>query len=140
MIDFPECEHLNVHRRRICRNERTDLSRAMVNRYRVAWGVAPLPDDPCEEAVVANADSTPASPLPSFFQRVVTFAGAVQSHLRDGLTKCDEGEIQRRLEICQDCPSFTGTHCRECGCSCSSTNTYFNKLAWRSEKCPLGRW
>ena len=139
MTDFSECEQLNAHRRRICRGERRDLSRTMINRYRVAWGLGPLLDNPSDAAEDSNAGSTPP-PLPSLLQRVVTFAGALTAHLRDGLARCDDGEIQSRLQICQQCPSFTGTHCRECGCNCGSVNPFFNKLAWRSEKCPLGQW
>lgn len=77
---------------------------------------------------------------PSLFQRVRTFAGALVGHVKDGMTKCSEDEIQARLAVCQSCPSFTGSHCKECGCACSAQSRFFNKLAWRSESCPLGKW
>jgi hypothetical protein len=73
-------------------------------------------------------------------ERVVTFASALKDHLCDGMVKCEAGEIQARLEVCRQCPSFTGSHCRECGCACGSKSKFFNKLAWRSETCPLGHW
>jgi hypothetical protein len=38
MTEFPECEGLNAHRKRICRGERSDISRPMVNKYREACG------------------------------------------------------------------------------------------------------
>ena len=137
MNQFLECDQFQDHRRAICRGERIDLPLDTVNKYRVLWGLEPLPVDfiPIASPSVSSSPSEP--PLA---QRVVTFAAAMTNHVRDGMTKCDEPEIQSRLEVCQQCPSFTGTHCRECGCACSQKKTFFNKLAWRSERCPLGRW
>jgi hypothetical protein len=136
--EFPECEGLNAHRKRICRGERPDLNRVVVNRYREAWGFAPLTED----ILIAGPNLTvaPVGKTPSLFRQVVTFAAALTNHLHDGMAKCDEADVQARLQVCQKCPSFTGTHCRECGCGCSGDNTFFNKLSWRSEKCPLGQW
>jgi hypothetical protein len=137
MTEFPECEGLNAHRKRICRGERSDISRPMVNKYREAWGCPPLADDVAIAGpnVVASTNKTP-----SLFRQVVTFASALTSHIQDGLAKFDESEVRARLLVCQECPSFTGSHCRECGCGCSGGNTFFNKLAWRSETCPLRHW
>jgi hypothetical protein len=140
MEEFPECEGLNAHRRRICRGERTDLSRAEVNRLRISWGLAAL------EAPVSDETSNPATvdadqqKSPSVFQKAVTFTRALAVHAWTGMAKCSEAEIEARLKICKDCPAFTGTHCRECGCSCSSNQRFFNKLAWQTERCPLDHW
>lgn len=134
-----ECQHLAGRLREIC--EGTVLTLEKCNAYRVSWGMQPLSEMSCTE----RSEVTPEMPTivttqALLFNRVVTFATAMTNHVRDGMTKCDEAEIQSRLEICQQCPSFTGTHCRECGCACSQKKTFFNKLAWRSERCPLGRW
>lgn len=137
MNQFPECDQFTDHRRAICRGERPDLNCDVVNQYRQRWGLDPLANSLVSESRVTVV---PAPDVPDLFQRVVTFAGALTEHLRDGMTRCAETEIQARLATCQTCPSFTGSHCRECGCACSSKQTFFNKLAWRSERCPLGRW
>ncbi|ODA31441.1 hypothetical protein [Planctopirus hydrillae] len=84
--------------------------------------------------------STDTPPLPSFVTRLKHFFSALTQHAADGFEKVSEEQLQERLSICQQCPSFTGTHCRECGCSCSGNNTFLNKLAWRSEACPLSKW
>jgi hypothetical protein len=141
MPSFPECDQFQDHRRAICRGERPDLSCEIINQYRTIWGMGPLPTD-----VTLTADDVPREPtqasgaMPSLVQRAATFAAAFQEHLRDGMAKNEPTEIQARLEVCQQCPSFTGSHCRECGCACNSTSTFLNKLAWRSERCPVGRW
>jgi hypothetical protein len=138
---MPECDRFNDYRRQICRGEQPHLSREKVNYYRAAWGMPPLPDGDDYQEMEAAVSLPQAPPsLPSLVQRVVTFATALTRHVCDGLTKCDDSEIQARLECCQQCPSFTGLHCRECGCCASGDNTFLNKLAWRSETCPLGKW
>jgi len=102
----------------------------MINRYRTAWGLEPLAGgEISSNAEEVASGSTSVQPSPSLIQRAVTFAAALQAHLCDGMSKCDENQIQERLQICQQCPSFTGTHCNECGCSCHANNTFFNKLA-----------
>lgn len=84
--------------------------------------------------------STPDSSLPPLLSRVLHFTQALANHASDGMTRCSSEEIDARLQVCQQCPAFTGSHCRECGCACSAQSKFFNKLAWRSETCPLGRW
>lgn len=141
MNSFPECEQFHDHRRTICRGERPDLSRATADQYRAAWGLSALPDHvPYPGSAAPTAPPSAPPSLPALAQRVATFAAALTDHVCDGMVKCEQSEIQARLEVCQQCPSFTGTHCRECGCVCNGQTTFFNKLAWRSEKCPLGRW
>lgn len=139
--DFTECEQFEDHRRAICRGERSDLSLATINQYRELWGLGPLCGG---EAVSRSAPSSTfparAQMIPSLTRRVVTFVAALTGHAQDGFLKCDAAEIAARLAICQQCPSFTGTRCRECGCACNADKIFFNKLAWRSERCPLGRW
>lgn len=135
MKTLPECDQFHDHRRAICRGERTDLPLETVNKYRASWGLGPLAMGALPVRRMASS-----RPLPSLPERAVTFAAAVTDHLKDGMTKCEASEIKARLDICQQCDSFTGSHCRECGCACNSTPKFFNKLAWRSEQCPLGKW
>ena len=72
--------------------------------------------------------------------RPLTFAKALGKHLLDGLKKCTDKEIEARLAICQDCPHFQGNVCGKCGCPLSRERKFRNKLAWRSESCPVGKW
>lgn len=81
-----------------------------------------------------------AQNLPSIMSRLAHFAGSLTAHVQDGLRKCTHEEIQQRLEVCESCSSFQNHHCVECGCGCSRDLTFFNKLAWQSERCPLNRW
>lgn len=99
-----------------------------------ALGVIPMSSLP------ASQSSSPAAALPPLSQRVLHFMRSLKDHARQGLEQCSQDEIDARLAICQECPSFTGTHCQECGCACSGRSKFFNKLAWKSEKCPLEKW
>ena len=147
MEDFPECEQFPVHLRSICRGE--VLTSELCNGYREGWGLTPLPGSAFANHAPHSVPTprlperdvrSPSTPVPSFVQRVLSFTSALTDHARDGFVKCDEATIETRLASCKSCSSFTGTHCIECGCVCNSDSVFFNKLAWRSEKCPLGQW
>ncbi len=151
----PECDQFSDHRRAICRGERADLpldGPSSINSYRVRWGLARLKErvadansqpaikSPAGQSAPISGTPTIVSAPPSLLQQVTTFAQAFTEHVKDGLAKCDDKQIQARLATCQPCPEFTGAHCRKCGCACNGRSTFFNKLAWRSERCPLGKW
>lgn len=68
------------------------------------------------------------------------FTTALVKHAGDWFRKCSRKEIQTRLEICKQCEHFTGTACAQCGCRVNLETRFLNKLAWRSESCPLGKW
>jgi hypothetical protein len=146
MTDLSECDHFQDHRWAICRGERADLlldGPNSINAYRVHWGLAPLsarPKGNCNGLEQVAEATVNYRPRPSLLQQVTTFAVALADHVRDGLAKCHTEQIDHRLAICRDCPEFTGVHCGKCGCACSGRSTFFNKLAWQSEKCPLGHW
>jgi hypothetical protein len=105
MTEFPECEGLNAHRKRICRGERSDISRPMVNKYREAWGCPPLADDVAIAGpnVVASTNKTP-----SLFRQVVTFASALTSHIQDGLAKCDGSAAAAAVAATRSSTSLPG--------------------------------
>lgn len=75
-----------------------------------------------------------------FTEQAWRFITALTRHAADGMRKCSEEEVNERLAICQDCSSFDGDRCKECGCQCNERRLFLNKLAWRSEVCPLGKW
>lgn len=152
MNDLTECDQFTDHRRLICRGERPDLpldGPQSINAYRVKWGLLPLRErmvgSDCGDVLPVSANApqvaeTATTTVPGLIQQVVTFTAALKTHLKDGLTRCDVEQIESRLAVCQECPEFTGKQCRQCGCACNAKSTFFNKLAWRSEKCPLSRW
>ena len=76
---------------------------------------------------------------PGFFRKAFNSASALVSHVADGMAKRSREEMETILEThCRPCPWFRGDHCghRDCGCSVSAEERFFNKLAWRSERCP----
>ena len=89
---------------------------------------------PAAQPAVAEADT------PLLAGQAWRFVKALTRHAADGLRKCTQEEVNHRLSICQLCPAFTGDRCRECGCRCNERKAFLNKLAWRSEGCPLGKW
>lgn len=68
------------------------------------------------------------------------FITALTRHAADGLRQCSQAEVEERLAICRGCRSFLGDRCAECGCHCNDQRVFLNKLAWRSEACPLRKW
>tara|TARA_R100001129_G_C5143772_1_gene196750 strand:- start:228 stop:479 length:252 start_codon:yes stop_codon:yes gene_type:complete len=43
-------------------------------------------------------------------------------------------KAEERMKICLECPAWTGSRCRECGCFMKTKTTLKNS------KCPLGKW
>lgn len=78
--------------------------------------------------------------MPSLAARALHFAEAVAKHAADGFAKRSQDEVETLLAICRECPAFDGSHCTDCGCNCNDKGTFLNKLAWRSEHCPRGKW
>lgn len=53
---------------------------------------------------------------------------------------CSEEEIDKRHSICQECEFFSNHSCSKCGCLLSRDKVYLNKLAIKTESCPLNKW
>lgn len=146
MSDLRDCEHLVGRLRQICRGE-AGLPRATVDQYRVLWGLKPLPrdaeviviDSPATRSALVAA-SSPQPEMPPLLGRVWAFAKAVTRSAAGGFRRRTKTEIAKRLAICEACPFYDKTHCLKCGCNCTGTTEYLNKLAWETEQCPDGRW
>lgn len=84
---------------------------------------------------------------PPIGRRLLNFAKSAALHAMRGNPTCTEEEIQQRLDICKQCDLFkrydeeTGvcTH-DDCGCNIKSQQKYLNKLAWKDQRCPIGKW
>lgn len=97
-------------------------------------------------------------PVPSAVRRALNFRRAVARRLKAeaaaaaGLAGGEEAGLRTPAEIraifaehCAQCPGgyFDGEICRhrDCGCNVTDdTEAKLNKLAWRSEHCPIGQW
>jgi len=74
--------------------------------------------------------------LPSKIQMAKNLAASTMEHARSGFAKVAEEEKQVRLEICKGCEFYReeDDRCLKCGCFLKS------KSAWKSGKCPIGKW
>jgi hypothetical protein len=74
--------------------------------------------------------------LPSKFQMAKNLATATAEHAKTGFAHVTSEEQQARLEICKGCEFYKedDDRCLKCGCFLKS------KSAWKSGKCPIGKW
>lgn len=77
------------------------------------------------------------TPEITMLEKAWSFTKSVVKHVADGLRKCTKEELESRLAVCKTCDQFTGSGCKVCGCNCTGTYEFMNKLAWASESCPL---
>jgi hypothetical protein len=81
-------------------------------------------------------------------EKAVNFSKAIGQHVSQGMPVCSELEIQERFAICVACPFFIkkqeepiAGECSKCGCKCNTkSNPIKNKLAMKSQHCPVGKW
>lgn len=59
-----------------------------------------------------------------------------------GLPKSSQEQILERHSVCVNCEMFdkNNAQCLMCGCNINTKKTFFNKLAWADQKCPLNKW
>lgn len=84
---------------------------------------------------------------PGAVRKAWNFAVALSKHVANGAKQRTGDEIQRILRThCQSCQWYKiegdngrCTHVK-CGCSVNGSEKFFNKLAWKSESCPIGLW
>lgn len=53
---------------------------------------------------------------------------------------CTKEQIDARMTICQSCEYFKENSCLLCGCSVVRERAYNNKLAKKSQHCPIFKW
>ncbi len=81
--------------------------------------------------------------VPGFASRVVSFAGALASHVLAGSPQVTEEEHARRLAICRaPCVFYENRdgqdYCKGCGCSGAMFQEL--KTRWSDQACPKGFW
>ncbi len=78
---------------------------------------------------------TTDTPKPS--GTVKRFAKAVVKHAANGFKQTDPEVLEIRKAECAKCEHNNGKTCNKCGCQIVG---WPNKLAWATEKCPVGKW
>ncbi len=77
------------------------------------------------------------------FNKAIHYTRALSKWIKAGRPVRSETEIVHLLETCQSCDDYNpqnGT-CLHCGCHVnSSTIAPLNKIAMRTEHCPLEKW
>lgn len=86
-------------------------------------------------AAQAAAEKPPEQP-PTYATMAKSFAAAMAKHVASGGTLCTQEQIDARLAICATCPHLIGKRCNLCGCGCTRTKTFLNKLALPTSQCP----
>ena len=74
--------------------------------------------------------------LPGKMEMAKNLAKATKEHVKSGLAQAENDLQKKRLEICQGCEFYIPEQdrCGKCGCYLKS------KSAWKSSKCPIGKW
>lgn len=74
--------------------------------------------------------------------KIKTFIKSFLFHIKRGLPKSTQSEINYRYDICVSCDSFDqkNKQCLECGCNINNKKIFMNKLAWADQHCPLNKW
>lgn len=78
----------------------------------------------------------------AIFSQVALSAEALLGDEEIKLVRSKE-EIEAISAICKACPLFNGKVCTHDSCGCpidADRAVWWNKLAWKSQKCPDGRW
>lgn len=77
-----------------------------------------------------------------FLIRLKTFLKSFIWHIRLGLPKSTQYQIDQRYAICIVCDKFNrkDSICNICGCNINKKKQFLNKLAWADQKCPINKW
>lgn len=78
--------------------------------------------------------------FPDVLSRLASFGKAVWRRVRRWGDNRTEAEVAAIFAICEECPHLTDRGCAKCGCRVSRESKWLNKLRWRSEHCPIGKW
>jgi|SRR5579863_1332155 len=115
------------------------------NRLRAGQGLEPLPrpEPPVAALPPPARPPVPAGPPPSTRQKILNFSLALVKHVADLGRVRSADEVQQIYEThCTGCEFLVNGHCThvKCGCAVAREEKFFNKLSWRSEHCPVGKW
>ncbi len=78
--------------------------------------------------------TSPIADPPPLIDQAWSFARAVATFFADGCCIVSRSQYERRLQICDACPSRADWKCGACGCIIPL------KARGQSMQCPLGKW
>jgi hypothetical protein len=78
----------------------------------------------------------------SFRRKIINFIKSFSWHIYSGLPKSGQKMINERYKICKSCEFFDQklSQCMICGCNINNKDIFMNKLAWKDQTCPKGKW
>ena len=85
------------------------------------------PDIPCRNPLLSND-------VPKTIHNFVSNIQEVKNEL------CSIETIAHRHSVCLGCNYFQNNTCTECGCAIIRDRNYLNKIAIKTESCPIGLW
>jgi hypothetical protein len=53
---------------------------------------------------------------------------------------CSSEQIESRYKVCQACEYFIENSCSQCGCRVVRNAEFKNKLFFKNQECPIGKW
>ena len=53
---------------------------------------------------------------------------------------CTVSQIENRYNICKTCEHFKDNTCAQCGCRVVRNSEFKNKLFFKHQECPIGKW
>jgi uncharacterized paraquat-inducible protein A len=79
---------------------------------------------------------------PSLIIKIKNFLKSLFWHMYAGFPKSSQQLINSRYDICKSCDYFdeNNEQCLLCGCNINTKKQFMNKLAWKDQKCPHGKW
>lgn len=80
--------------------------------------------------------------MPPIQQKILTFLKSLFWHVYAGFPKSSQKLIDERYTVCISCELFDNkaNQCMVCGCNINTKKIFMNKLAWKDQKCPEGKW
>jgi hypothetical protein len=129
---------ISADRRKLCGNCTCEVNfeEACAACPHKKWGPKLCPEPPVGVVQYTTASDTP---FPKTVTLASNFLSAVSSEIKARIVGKEElelDEVKRRYAICEGCEFFhtPSKRCKKCGC-------YLKwKTAWRSQKCPVGKW
>ena len=96
--------------------------------------------------IIEIADNDPNPPLwPCFspLKSTTNIPSSIKEFMENKLDPndtADESTINYRYSLCSSCEYFQNNSCDKCGCAITRDRNYINKLASKSEECPIFKW
>ena len=93
----------------------------------------------CKEAYIVPQLKDEHAKTPTLIEMAKSAAKAVGEEIvaiKNGTTRLTHDEANQRFDVCKQCEFFikNQSRCLKCGCYMPI------KTAWRSQKCPIGKW